>query len=159
MVVLAEAARRVAACMVTGEVGVKRLAASSSFLPPPQSVSRARGRGDRPPVLHLTQSAVDRLKILLDSRPEPRPAAVRLGVRTRGCNGKSYTLGYAVCVQPLEEVVEAEKGHVKVCVEPRALLSVIGSTMDYVEDALRAEFVFHNPNAKGQCGCGESFNT
>lgn len=94
-----------------------------------------------------------------------------------GCNGLSYTLNYATEKQKLDEVVDV--GGIKVYIDNRALLSVIGTTMDWhvrpppptplalvhrlptpapQEDDLRAEFVFNNPNAKGSCGCGESFN-
>lgn len=69
----------------------------------------------------------------------------------------SYTLNYADAPSRLDEVVDQDG--VKVIVEPNALMHVVGTTMDYVEDRLRAEFVFNNPNASGVCGCGESFTT
>ncbi len=73
-----------------------------------------------------------------------------------GCNGVSYTMSYADAARPTDEVVRAHG--VTLLVEPAALLSIVGTTLDWREDALAAEFVFANPNAKGVCGCGESFN-
>ena len=74
-----------------------------------------------------------------------------------GCNGQSYTINYATSKGPRDE--EVDVGGVKVFIEPNALLSIIGTRMDWKETDLAAEFVFENPNAKSVCGCGESFNT
>ena len=107
--------------------------------------------------IKLTDAAVARITELLQRRPEA--VGVRLGVRTRGCNGLSYTLDYVTADDAKkagEEVVET-KG-VRIVVEPKALIHIIGTTMDYKDDALSSEFIFNNPNAKGSCGCGESFN-
>lgn len=69
----------------------------------------------------------------------------------------SYTLNYANSKNKFDELVE-EKG-VKILIEPQALMHILGTKLDFVEDRLRSEFVFVNPNAKGTCGCGESFTT
>jgi iron-sulfur cluster assembly accessory protein len=103
----------------------------------------------------MTDNAIERLKVLLAKKPDAY--GIRLGVRTRGCNGLSYTLNYAYGREKFEEMVE-ENG-VRVLIEPKALMHIVGTSMDYKEDALTAEFTFVNPNAKGECGCGESFNT
>jgi iron-sulfur cluster assembly protein len=114
-----------------------------------------RPRRERVAPVVITASAAQRIKHLLSERSPPAKG-VRLGVRTRGCNGLSYTMKYVDEVSPKDEVVTQHD--VTVFVDPKALFYVVGTTMDFVEDDLRSEFVFVNPNQKGSCGCGESFN-
>ena len=99
-----------------------------------------------------TESAARRISELLEGKDA---TAVRVGIKARGCNGLSYTMNYATEKAKLEEEVEAHG--VRVLVEARAVMHIVGTTMDYVEDDLTSEFVFHNPNAEAACGCGESF--
>jgi len=106
--------------------------------------------------LEMTETAAARIKDLLDRRRKKEDVvAVRIGIKSRGCNGLSYTMNYAAEKAKLEE--EVERDGARIFVEPKALMHVIGTTMDFVEDDLSSEFVFHNPNAEASCGCGESF--
>ncbi|TPP65637.1 Iron-sulfur cluster assembly 1 like protein mitochondrial [Fasciola gigantica] len=116
---------------------------------------RRRKLVGRQPPLVLTDAAVNRIKELMAKNPQA--AGLRVGVRTRGCNGLSYTLDF--CIegrQPGDEVVE--QNGIRVFIDRRAQLTLLGTEMDYQIGLLASEFVFNNPNVKGTCGCGESFN-
>ena len=107
----------------------------------------------RPQVMRLTEGAAARIKDIL-SRADQPIAGVRVGVKNGGCAGMSYTMEYAEAVNPLDEVVE-DKG-VKLLIDPKAVLFLLGTEMDYKVDKLSAGFVFNNPNQTSACGCGES---
>ena len=110
---------------------------------------------ERPPPLTLTDRAAERVRAILAERGEPS-AGLRVGIDEKGCSGLAYKIEYADAQEPLDEVI-ADKG-VTVFVDSRAIMFLIGSEMDYVANSLQSGFVFNNPNAKGSCGCGESFH-
>lgn len=102
----------------------------------------------------VTDAALKRMKALIAERGKPS-ACVRIGVRTRGCSGLSYTLEFADEMEPMDEVVEVNG--IKILIDPKAALFILGTEMDFVEGEMESGFVFRNPNEKGRCGCGESF--
>jgi iron-sulfur cluster assembly protein len=103
----------------------------------------------------VTDAAAEHIQALLGSRGKPS-IGVRVGVRARGCSGLSYTLEYADEKGKFDEVVETNG--VTILVDPKAVMFIIGTEMDYVEEKLQSGFTFRNPNEKGRCGCGESFH-
>ena len=107
----------------------------------------------RPQVVRLTEAAAERIKAVMAKAERPIEA-VRVGVKNGGCAGMSYTMEYAETVNPLDEVVE-DKG-VRILIDPKAVLFLLGTEMDYKIDKLSAQFVFNNPNQTAACGCGES---
>jgi len=107
----------------------------------------------RPQVMRLSEAAAGRIKELMDQSDRPI-AGVRVGVKNGGCAGMSYTMEYAEAPDPRDEVVE-DKG-VRLLIDPKAVLFLLGTEMDYRVDKLSAGFVFLNPNQTSACGCGES---
>ncbi|XP_066460193.1 iron-sulfur cluster assembly 1 homolog, mitochondrial [Eleutherodactylus coqui] len=118
-----------------------------------KAVSKRRLQATRA-ALTLTPPAVSKVKQLLEEKPDH--IGLKVGVRTRGCNGLSYYLEYVKSKGVSDE--EVVQDGVRVFIEKKAQLTLLGTEMDYVEDKLSSEFVFNNPNIKGTCGCGESFN-
>nr|QLJ82959.1 MagR [Odontotermes formosanus] len=115
-------------------------------------------KGKRPiqtrAALVLTPAAVNKIKEIMAQKADC--IGLKVGVRQRGCNGSSYTLDYAADKGKLDEEVVQEG--VRVIIDRKAQLTLLGTEMDYVETQLSSEFVFNNPNIKGTCGCGESFS-
>jgi iron-sulfur cluster assembly protein len=107
----------------------------------------------RPQVMRLTEAAAQRIKDVM-ARADKPVAGVRVGVKNGGCAGMEYTMEYAEAANPADEVVE-DKG-VKILIDPKAVLFLLGTEMDYKTEKLSAQFVFNNPNQTGACGCGES---
>jgi iron-sulfur cluster assembly protein len=107
----------------------------------------------RPQVMKLTDAAATRIKDLM-SKSERPIAGLRVGVKNGGCAGMAYTMEYAENTNPTDEIVE-DKG-VKILIDPKAVLFLLGTEMDYKTDKLSAQFVFNNPNQTSACGCGES---
>jgi iron-sulfur cluster assembly protein len=107
----------------------------------------------KPQVMRLTDAAAKRIKAVMAKAEHPI-AAVRVGVKNGGCAGMAYTMEYADKIEPLDEVIE-DKG-VRILIDPKAVLFLLGTEMDYKVDKLSAQFVFNNPNQTAACGCGES---
>ncbi len=107
----------------------------------------------RPQVMRLTEAAADRIKELMSKSDHPI-AGLRVGVKNGGCAGMAYTMEYAQESRPTDEVVE-DKG-VRILIDPKAVLFLLGTEMDYKIDKMAAQFVFNNPNQTSACGCGES---
>ena len=104
-----------------------------------------------PALLSISDAAVARIRQLLEQRGKPS-VGIKISVRTRGCSGLSYAVEYADAKEPLDEVVE--QGGVTLLIDPKAVMFLIGTEMDYVEEQFKSGFVFRNPNEKGRCGCG-----
>jgi iron-sulfur cluster assembly accessory protein len=149
------------------------------------TIARRRPMVKRDPLI-VTPAAAARIAYLIDAHNSTggrggnngsachadadRAVGIRLGTKKRGCNGLSYTLNYAYSDHPSnnprDEVMiisfpsekDAAGNGLRVYVEPMALMNVIGTTMDFADDEMSSEFTFTNPNSKGECGCGESFN-
>ena len=112
-----------------------------------------RPRRPRPKVVTLSDAAAERVKAIMDRADKPY-AGLRVGVKNGGCAGQEYVLEYAEAASPLDEVVE-DKG-VTILIDPKAVLFLIGTEIDYETTKLASKFVFRNPNETDACGCGES---
>ena len=110
-------------------------------------------RRERPKPVKLTEAAAVRLQEIM-ANADGKYLGLRVGVTNGGCAGMSYTMEYASDTKPFEEVME-DQG-VKIFIDPKAILFLIGTEMDFVKEKLGARFVFNNPNQTAACGCGES---
>ena len=118
-----------------------------------QTTTRPRPRRPRPKAVSLTDAAAERVREIMANAEKPF-VALRVGVKNGGCAGQEYTFAYAETIEPLDEVVE-DKG-VTILIDPKAVLFLIGSEIDYETTKLASKFVFRNPNQTDACGCGES---
>tara|TARA_B100001989_G_scaffold229729_1_gene187301 strand:- start:251 stop:586 length:336 start_codon:yes stop_codon:yes gene_type:complete len=105
-------------------------------------------------IIKLSDNAAERIKQIM-SEAHSSAIGVRVGVKTGGCAGMSYIMEYANEMKPNEEVIE-EKG-VKVFIDPKAIIYLLGTEMDYKKEQFSSQFIFKNPNETERCGCGESF--
>ena len=105
-------------------------------------------------IIKLSDNAAQRIKYIM-SKAKDSTIGVRVGVKSGGCAGMSYVMEYAKEIRPNEEVIE-EKG-VKVFIDPKAIMYLLGTEMDYKKEEFSSQFVFKNPNETERCGCGESF--
>lgn len=105
--------------------------------------------------IKISDAAAERIKQLLEKRGKPS-AGIKVGVKKGGCSGLSYIIEYADEAGKFDEVIEEK--NVRVFIDPKAIIYLIGTTMDFVQEKMKSGFVFVNPNEKGRCGCGESFH-
>lgn len=112
-------------------------------------------RRPRPSPINISDKAADRIKELIAKRGK-ETYGIKVGVKSGGCSGLAYTVEYADAQMEFDILVEQKD--VRVLIDPKAELYLLGTTMDFVEDKFKSGFVFINPNEKGRCGCGESFH-
>jgi iron-sulfur cluster assembly protein len=107
--------------------------------------------------MKLTDRAAQRIKAILAAKGSSGTAGgLRIGIKKGGCAGMEYTMEWAGERKPFDEVVEHDGA--RVLIDPKAVMYLLGTEMDYVTDKLSSQFVFSNPNQTGSCGCGESVN-
>ena len=116
--------------------------------------SKVRVKSMNEKVISLSDNAVNKIKEIL-SQADNSAIGVRIGVKSGGCAGMSYTMEYAKEIRPNEEIIE-DKG-VKVLIDPKAIMYLLGTEMDYKVEKFSSQFIFKNPNETERCGCGESF--
>jgi iron-sulfur cluster assembly protein len=109
----------------------------------------------RPSLINVTDLAKFKLNEMIQARGRDT-AGIRIGIRTKGCSGLSYTLEYCDEVSATDEMIDV--GSTKLLIDPKSILFIIGSTLDYKEEEFSTGFSFSNPNEKGRCGCGQSFH-
>jgi len=117
------------------------------------TATQTRPRRERPKAIKLSEAAAARIREIM-ANAEGKVQGVRVGVVNGGCAGMNYTMEYAEAPQAFEEVVE-DQG-VKVFIDPKAIMFLVGTEMDFVREKLGSRFVFNNPNQTAACGCGES---
>ncbi|BFD48077.1 MULTISPECIES: HesB/IscA family protein [unclassified Wolbachia] len=115
-------------------------------------------------LITITANAVERVRYLLDKKKHTNleeAIGIRVLIKQKGCSGLKYDIEYAYDIRPLESIIEencSDGQKVKVLIDPKSVMFILGSEMDYVEEKFSSGFVFKNPNEKGKCGCGESFH-
>jgi iron-sulfur cluster assembly protein len=110
---------------------------------------------NRPQLLQVTELAASKIKEMIAARSKDT-AGIRIGIRTKGCSGLSYTLEYSDSIDAQDEVIAIDD--IKILIDRKSILFLIGSIMDYKEEEFSNGFFFTNPNEKGRCGCGQSFH-
>ena len=106
-------------------------------------------------VISLTDNAVSQVKTLLEKRGKPS-IGIRIGVKSGGCSGMKYFVEYADKQNAFDEIIQEKD--VTILIDPKALMYLLGTEMDFVVEQFKSGFTFTNPNEKGKCGCGSSFN-
>ena len=109
----------------------------------------------KPDILTVSEKAAQAIQNLIEKRDKPA-VGIRIGIKSRGCSGLSYTLEYADTIAPMDDIIKIHG--ITLLIDPKAIMFLIGCEMTYEETDLHSGFVFKNPNEKGRCGCGESFH-
>ena len=148
--------------MVTGVSFPKINKISTQFCSSIAAKTAKKPRSKLADPIKLTEKAAARIKELLEQKDNA--IGVRIGVKRRGCNGYSYTMNYVVAEEDQDTISSRDRDEVVAChgvqvfVDPKAVFFIVGTEMDFIETDVASEFTFTNPNSKGECGCGESFN-
>ena len=106
-------------------------------------------------IMSLTDNAILQVKALLEQRGKPS-IGIRIGVKSGGCSGLKYFVEYADEKNPFDEIIQTKD--ITILIDPKALMYLLGTEMDFVVEQIKSGFTFTNPNEKGKCGCGSSFN-
>ena len=109
-------------------------------------------------IIYITNKALKKIKFLIEKKNNSNIIGIKFGIKNRGCNGKSYTINYIEKDKIYINDESLDFKDFKINIDSKAILFLIGTTIDYVDTPISSEFVFNNPNSKGKCGCGESFN-
>jgi iron-sulfur cluster assembly accessory protein len=120
-----------------------------------QTPAKPSARPAPPSVISISDAAAKRIKDIIAKATKP-VIGVRISVAPKGCSGMSYVVEYAETRGKFEDLVERDGA--SVFVDPKAVMYLLGSELDYAESKMESGFVFNNPNEKGRCGCGESFS-
>lgn len=107
-------------------------------------------------ILSITDAAADQIKFLLSNRGKSS-AGIKVKVKSGGCSGLAYVVEYADQIDKFDEVIIDKD--ITLIIDPKAVMYLLGTQMDFVREKMKEGFVFVNPNEKGRCGCGESFYT
>jgi iron-sulfur cluster assembly protein len=129
------------------------------------NIAPATSQKRKPPksIITITTSASSKITTMFSLLNQPYPLGIRISINKRGCNGLNYTMKYVDADDAgrkavLKDDIITIADNVKIFIDPSAIFAIVGSVMDWKENEITSEFTFINPNAKGSCGCGESFN-
>ncbi|NRB11062.1 MAG: iron-sulfur cluster assembly accessory protein [Rickettsiaceae bacterium] len=107
-------------------------------------------------VMSVTKKAATEVRNLLKAKAPKETIGIRIGVKSGGCSGLKYSIEFATSIAPYDEVVNYED--LTILIDPKALMYLLGTEMDYIEEKFKSGFIFNNPNEKSKCGCGSSFS-
>ena len=127
------------------------------------TATKPKTRRPLKPILQVSLGATSRIISMFSLLDKPHPLGIRIGINKKGCNGLNYTMKYITDndegrkIVSKDEVIDIAEG-ITIFIDPLAVFAIVGAVIDWKENDLTSEFTFINPNAKGFCGCGDSFN-